>query len=148
MGVDHVQHCVFGICLRAADLRVELSPEISEKQPRYDTKTGAITHYEKVVVKHAESMYRFEDLEEGCFFELADAIGRKYENLESLCDGNKEDKHIYIGYSLGDNAGDWGSDLLSGEVSLHGLVNMENSLRNIFPKFEEDIKIYFFNWVG
>lgn len=150
MGVDYVQNCVFGFFIEVEDLLVELSPEITEEQPRYDTRTGKVSHYENVVVKQSEEVYRFEDLEDEEIHILANLIYKKYPDLE--CHVGSDDDYrpsgIYIGYNLGDGDNDWGTRLLDGEVSIDELLNMKNSLANNFPEFQDKIKIHFFWWAG
>ena len=90
MGVDYVQNCVFGFAVKAEDLVVELSPEIVEEQPRYDTRTGQVSHYEKVIVKQSEEVYRFEDLEDEELYVLAKKISEKYPDLECCVDSDDE----------------------------------------------------------
>lgn len=36
MGVNYSQYCILGICVPQEELEVELSPEETESQPRYD----------------------------------------------------------------------------------------------------------------
>ena len=150
MGVDYVQNCIFGFAVKAEDLLVELSPEITEKQPRYDTRTGKVSHYENVVVKQSEEVYRFEDLEDEGIHTLANLIYKKYPDLE--CHVGSDDDYrpsgIYIGYKLGCRENDWGACLLDGEVSMDELLNMKNSLVEKFPDFKDRIKIHFFWWAG
>ena len=150
MGVDYIQNCVFGFAVKAEDLLVELSPEITEEQPRYDTRTGQVSHYEKVIVKQSEEVYRFEDLEDEELYVLAKKIGEKYPDFEAqvYTDDNYDEVGIYVGYKLGERANDWGTCLLDGEVSMDELLNMKNSLANNFPEFQDKIKIHFFWWAG
>lgn len=150
MGVDYVQYCVFGFSIEAEDLLVELSPEIVEEQPRYDTRTGQVSHYEKVIVKQSEEVYRFEDLEDEEVYVLVDLINKKYPDFEAqvYTDDNYDEVGIYVGYKLGERANNWGPRLLDGEVSIDELLTMKDSLVEKFPDFKDRIKIHFFWWAG
>lgn len=151
MGVNYTQNCILGFVIKAEDLLVELSPEISEEQPRYDTRTGKVSHYENVVMKQAETVYRFENLEDDWMPELVESISNKYPHL--YCGYNTNDPeydtpYIYIGYQLGESNDNGNNELLDGEISLEELEVMKNNIIKQFPEFQDEIKIHFFWWAG
>ena len=54
MGIDYYQHVIVGIKFNRDSFRREISPAIWEMQKRYDTKTGKVSHVERVLVKDAQ----------------------------------------------------------------------------------------------
>lgn len=152
MGFNYTQHCIFGFKLKVEDLLVELSPEVSENQPRYDTKTGKISHYEKVIIKKAQKVYRFEDIEDDWIPEFVELINEKYPGLSCSYNTDNADfdtPYIYIGCNIGSMNDDWSRHkFLEGEVSIEQLLEMKNKISEYFPDFQDQIKIHFFCWVG
>ncbi len=128
MGVNFQQYCLIGRSYKLADLEVVDSEEITEKQPRYDSKTGKVKSHETVIVKEEESHYELlgtsvEDPYE--FEELFKKMG-----LKAIVD----DTSIHVGQLLGRNKDFGRVELLDGTVEL-------DKLSTIVTKVEKLLKV-------
>lgn len=147
MGLDIHQHAIVGIKLSSEDIKKVISPAIYEDQPRYDTKTGELKRYERVLVKEEKSVFAIGPYE----FRDQWSINFKKDNKQvlgvRLLEGN-----IYIGldlpiskavdvYAMG--------DYLNGSISLMKLesvmVEVENKLFNLgLSDLANKVQLHFF----
>lgn len=151
MSYSYYQYCILGFGIPASELEIEISPIETEDQPRYDTKTGKISHYETVVIKSGESVYRFQDLEAEHPSELAEEIEIKYPNLIAKYQngeyGNAMD-FLYIGFEVGEQTDVGSINLIDGSLSLRDLSEIENQLIEMFPRYRNEIKLHLFSWIN
>jgi hypothetical protein len=153
MGVNYEQIAVLGIEVKAKDCKVITSPAVYEKQNRYNSKTGKVSHQETVLVKEEEYKYSFGGFEFEDFWDLGnDADFRDMfidPNLEMVyvCDDYSDGRYL-IGYKIGDDADCGRATLLDGEISVAELVEKQLKLEEIFSSNKDRIKLHFTTQVG
>lgn len=146
MGVNYTQHCILGYGGDLEDYKVVIEDKQYEKQPRYDTKTGEISHYENVLVKNEESHYKLFGCENEYGYELLEDLSRKYKLNVGFDFYNAAD--FAIGYHLGDGKDCGRVDLIEGVVDVDWVVEKRKELADILNCSVEDIKIHFLSNVG
>jgi len=145
MGVDYNQYCYVGFKVDIEDLEVVVTPEVTEDQPQYDTKTGEITHYDTVVIKDEESHYKFYDLI------LEDADDMTYdieERYDVSCHHDYDEETLLVGVEIGQELKEGWSriNLLDGEFSFDELNEIKNKVQEKFP--DREISLVFYSHVG
>lgn len=148
VGLDIYQKAIVGVKLSVKDLKKVISPAIYHEQARYDTKTGEVKGYERVLVKKEQSVYAVGPYE----FKDQHSIQFKKNNKHELYVGHREEsdtsnhlyshfnkttESVYIGLTAPiDISGDGGIDgeLLDGSISL---FKLENAIDKVKGKFEE-----------
>lgn len=149
MGTSYRQYCLIGFFVPKDELEVEISPEIIDKQPRYDTRTGEITHYQTVIVKHAKNKYVFDEETDESIEDLAYLLQKKYKGLHFIthydyCSGDCEG--LYVGYNLLNKNNNSNIELLNGVLSLEFLEEMKQKIQKIFP--DRGIYVYLIPEIG
>lgn len=91
MGIDYTQYCLVGVRVNIQDINVVVKEAVYEDQNRYDTKTGKITHVEKVLVKSQVSKFVFNNKE----YENIYNIENDYKNMTFLY--NYDESAFYLG---------------------------------------------------
>lgn len=146
MGVYFKQHAILGFEIKHKDSKVIISDAVYEEQARYDTKTGKQTHTEKVLVKEAEYKYVYRDLEEECFYYLANKLEDKYKEYSFISVIDIDDS-ILVGFNLNEKQLDYGrACLLETEIDFDDLLDRTYALMNIFP--DEKISLIFRSTAG
>lgn len=152
MGLDIYQKAIVGVKLSVKDLKKVISPAIYHEQARYDTKTGEVKGYERVLVKQEQSVYAVGPYE----FKDQHSIQFKKNNKYELGVSYKSDDFVYIGLTAPiDMDGDTGVDgeFLDGSISLSGLSNAIDQVREKFRELElydlmEDVELHFYTDVS
>lgn len=151
MGTNFTQYAIVGFKVSINDLKEVLSEKITEKQPRYNTKTGKIDKYEEVVVKEETCVYKlfgytFESTWE--VHEIAEQICNDfvYEDDDLIGVSHFDGDDLYIGVSLGDTNDLGRVELLEGEMSLEEITRAFEVAKRGLPGY--DIKLYFVGRVG
>lgn len=96
MGVDYTQYCLVGVRVNVQDINVIVEEAVYEYQNRYDTKTGKITHVEKVLVKSQVSKFVFNDKE----YKSISNIEYDYEDMIFVY--NYDENAFYLGIPVTD----------------------------------------------
>lgn len=149
MGTSYTQHAFIGTEIYLKDMKTVKSEKITEKQPRYNTKTGKIDRYEEVTVKEAEVVYKVLGIEvDGNYglYDLAETIVQKInsENPETISDFEVryllEDDYLYIGIDIGETK-DFGRFYSEeAELSLSEIAKLFDIAQKILKGCE--IKLY------
>lgn len=143
MSVNYSQTCIIGVAIPTERLRHVLVPAKYDNQPRYDTKTGAVTHYEKVLIQREEYIYRLFSKDYEYLYEIEEGMRSKFDLDTGF---NSEETMIYIGKSVGKSEDLGRVDLLSGEISFEELNTIKDEVSSKIPDYE--IKIHFIPYCG
>jgi hypothetical protein len=139
MGINYKQYCLVGKAYHLSDLEVVDSEEITEKQPRYDSKTGKVKSYETVIVKEEESHYELLGASVEEPYEFEEFFRKK--GLSVVTD----DEFLYVGHLLGEYKDFGRADLLEGSVELNELSSIVTKVEAIL---ESGCYIIFCSSVG
>lgn len=130
MGLDIYQKAIVGVKLSVKDLKKVISPAIYHEQARYDTKTGEVKKYERVLVKQEQSVYAIGPYE----FEDQWSIRFKKNNKDELR-VSADEYFVYIGLDatvdIDRDAGISGT-ILKGSISLSGLSKIIGEVQGKF----------------
>lgn len=96
MGCDYYCDCVIGVKLSVKEIEKVISEAVYEDQKRYDTKTGLVSHVERVLVKQREVKYRFGNLEFDDVWDMESYKDAESTQFKFLYDNHKNE--IYFGY--------------------------------------------------
>lgn len=152
MGLDIYQNAIVGVKLSVKDLKKVISPAIYHEQPRYDTKTGEVKGYERVLVKQEQSVYAVGPYE----FKDQHSIQFKKNDKYELDVSYKSDDFVYIGLDapvdIDREAGISGT-ILKGSISLMKLesvmVEVKNKLFHLgFNDLASKVELHFFTDVS
>lgn len=128
MGLDIYQKAIVGVKLSVKDLKKVISPAIYHEQARYDTKTGEVKGYERVLVKQEQSVYAVGPYE----FKDQHSIQFKKNNKDELRVSANE-YFVYIGLDapvdIDRDAGISGT-ILKGSISLMKLESVMVEVKN------------------
>lgn len=139
MGVDYTQHCLVGVRVNVADINVVVKEAIYEDQNRYDTRTGKITHVEKVLVKSQVSKFVFNNKE----YENIYNIENDYKDMTFIY--NYDESAFYLGIPVTDP---------SGYGSFHSLTGffLKEEILELFEeaskKLNRPVQMHFISSVG
>lgn len=141
MSVNYEQHCMIGVSFGFDELKLVISKAEYKFEDRYDTKTGKVTHQEKVLVK-----------EEKVCYELC---GRMFDYIEDIqLDGldveiDHSNQIVYIGLLPASEAEDVGRvSLLYDSLDLSNLENLKNEVKRILPQYANRIGLHLFYTVS
>lgn len=145
MGVNFTQYCILGLEVDCDELKVVTSPEKYESQPRYNTKTGEITHRECVVIQEEQSHYEFLGCVDECIYELGLQLEDMYD-IDFIYDNDCN--VMYLGKKLGDEYDCGRVDLLSGYENIPTVVEWSKELAKTLHCNLDDITLNFTSHVG
>lgn len=149
MGIDYDQYCILGWKFDRNDIERQISPAEYQKQDRFDTKTGKVTHQENVLVKAREYVLEVAGVQDEYIYDLAEAVAEKF-GLNYAVDSDSDS--FCLGIKLGENP-DFGYsrvDLLDGSVCLDDLASFITTLKELQPDIAPDqaIELHFMYHVG
>lgn len=130
MGVNYDQKCILGWAFERDDVEKEIRQAEYEQQPRYDTKTGEVTHHESVLVKARDYVLELAGEKADCMWELSEAVAKKFD-----LQVDRDAETFYIGISLGDPFDMGRVELLNGTVCLDDLAMAITTLKEL----QEDV---------
>lgn len=136
MGVDYRQYCMIGVCFDLKDLKKVTSKAEYQLENRYDTKTGKVTHQEKILVKEEEFHYELC----GHTFEYIDDM--KLDGLDIEIDHEYED--VYVGLPITKSKDIGRVYLLQNSLDMSSLEKLHNKVRDILPQYADSIGLHFF----
>lgn len=145
MGVNYDQKCMIGLRVDIDDIKVVISEAVYEDQNRYDSRTGKVTHVEKVLVEEERSRYEFMGEAHGEWEVLGYNVARKLK-LQCYTEYGyyDQDKFFCIGEFIGESDDCGNVDLLSGELSLSEISEIFERVGNILGP----VSLHFLNSVG
>lgn len=150
MGINYSQYAVYGFVIKKADCYYVAAPAVTEKQNRYDTKTGKISHTQEVVVKEEEGYYLFSGRKYDEFFalyeDMVETLASRDIDIVYVTD-DEYNSVLYVGRILGKSVDCGRADLLAGPpYSLHELTDLDQWLRSEFP--HDEPALHFFAEIG
>ncbi len=144
MGTNYYQQCIIGVHFTEEELKKITSPAVFEKQPRYNTRTGKIDHYETILVKNEEYHYSFMGND---FYDLED-IELFINGLDVLVTSKNENTHLYIGQYIYGHV-DYGRvELIETEISADSFIKTVESVSNLLKVDKDKVKMYFVGYVS
>jgi len=152
MGTNYNQYCIVGIKLHADDIRHVVSPDEFEEQPRYDTKTGKVSHLEKVLVKKESVIMKYRDfqIDYDSIFEFGEELVLHYkESLPELTYVSDQDNdYVVIGLFLLSSESYGRVELLEGSSSISEIQELATQVANALNVPIEDIGLHHCYYIG
>jgi len=108
MSMNPYERYVLGFCVDKKEYEKNLGIKAIEKEePRYDTKTGGFSHYEKIQVEVDDIAYSFLGVEDSCFHQFIETLDLKIQEIlknnfkiYAFYQVNADVEEIYIGYPI------------------------------------------------
>lgn len=136
MGVDYRQYCMIGVSFDWNELKTVIAPAEYKLENRYDTRTGKVTHQEKILVKEEESCYML--------------CGRTFKYIDDIrLDGlwteiNYEDQCLYIGLPVTEPEDLGHVTLLEDSFDLLNLEKLQDRVKDMLPQYSRRVGMHLF----
>ena len=139
MITNYNQICIIGTKFTLDEITIVDSPAVFEKQNRYDTRTGAITKIENVMISDEKFHYEF--------------LGKSYDDIYDI-ENDYEDLVLHLDYD--DNCAALGYEIEATDYGSAELIDVSLELEeitNIFAKMQirfsnTKIEMHFLTRIG
>lgn len=138
MGVNYEQHCMVAVSFDWDELKRVTSKAEYKLEDRYDTRTGKVTHQEKVLIKEEEFCYEL--------------CGRRFKYIEDIhFEGlfvEYDEDYLYIGLPVTEPVDLGRVTLLEDSFDLLNLEKLQDRVKKVLPEYANCVGIHLFYTVS